>query len=78
MDKLMSRIGWAIILTVVLPLGYGGLCDKGDSNSSSGAFLSEIGTVRFIDIEGGFYGINGDTGQNYDPINLGTECKIQI
>ena len=29
------------------------------------------GTVTYIDIEGGFYGIIGDNGKHYDPINLG-------
>ena len=34
-----------------------------------------IGIVRFIEIEGGFYGIITDDGQNYDPINLPEEYK---
>jgi hypothetical protein len=28
------------------------------------------GTVRFIELEGGFYGIVADDGRKYDPINL--------
>lgn len=34
------------------------------------------GTVRFIDLEGGFYGIIGDDGKKYDPINLSREFQI--
>ncbi|HEX3035703.1 MAG TPA: hypothetical protein VHT73_11335 [Thermodesulfobacteriota bacterium] len=34
------------------------------------------GTVRFIDLEGGFYGIIGDDGKKYDPINLSQEFQV--
>jgi hypothetical protein len=30
----------------------------------------QIGTVRYIPIEGGFYGIYGEHGQRLDPANL--------
>lgn len=35
--------------------------------------ISETGTVKYIDLEGGFFGIIGDSGKNYDPINLSEE-----
>ena len=34
-----------------------------------------IGTVEYIDLEGGFYGIIGNDGKHYDPINLGPEFQ---
>ena len=34
------------------------------------------GTVRYIALEGGFYGIRGDDGHNYDPINLPREFRV--
>ncbi|MCX8094738.1 MAG: hypothetical protein N3D74_00905 [Caldisericia bacterium] len=34
------------------------------------------GTIKYIDLEGGFYGIVGDNGKNYLPINLSQEFKI--
>ncbi len=37
--------------------------------------VSGTGAVRFIDLEGGFYGVIGDDGKNYDPINLGQEFQ---
>jgi inhibitor of cysteine peptidase len=37
---------------------------------SRGEAISETGTVKYIDLEGGFYGIVGDDGQQYDPMNL--------
>jgi len=37
--------------------------------------ISETGTVKYIDLEGGFFGIIGDSGKNYDPINLSEEFQ---
>ena len=34
------------------------------------------GTVRFLDFEGGFYGIFGDNGEHYDPVDLSDEFKV--
>lgn len=33
------------------------------------------GTVRYLDFEGGFYGLVADSGEKYDPINLPEEYK---
>jgi len=33
------------------------------------------GTVVFLSFEGGFYGIKGDDGRNYDPTNLPQEFQ---
>jgi hypothetical protein len=33
------------------------------------------GTVVFIELEGGFYGIVSDGGERYDPLNLDDEFK---
>jgi len=34
------------------------------------------GTVRYLSFEGGFYGIVGDDGKNYDTINMPQEFKV--
>ena len=34
------------------------------------------GTVKYMGFEGGFYGIAGDDGKNYDPINMPQEFKV--
>lgn len=34
------------------------------------------GTIKQIGVEGGFFGIVGDDGQNYDPQNLPEEYQI--
>ncbi|MBA7710334.1 hypothetical protein ES703_119276 [subsurface metagenome] len=43
------------------------------------------GTVRYVRVEGGFYGIVGDNGKKYDPVNLppeytkdGLRVKFQV
>ncbi|MBM4160711.1 MAG: hypothetical protein FJ217_06400 [Ignavibacteria bacterium] len=33
------------------------------------------GTVIYVSLEGGFYGIRGDDGKNYDPVNLSEEFR---
>jgi hypothetical protein len=38
--------------------------------------ISGTGTVKFINIEGGFYGIIGDNGEHYDPINLSQDFQF--
>jgi hypothetical protein len=35
------------------------------------------GTVKYLGFEGGFYGIVGDNGKNYDPINMPQEFKVE-
>lgn len=38
--------------------------------------MSGKGTIRYIDIEGGFYGIIGDDGKHYDPMNLDEKYQV--
>jgi hypothetical protein len=37
---------------------------------------SRTGTVRFVDLEGGFYGIADDSGESWDPLNLDDELRV--
>ena len=37
--------------------------------------LEQTGTIKYIELEGGFYGISGDDGKNYDPVNLPQQFK---
>jgi inhibitor of cysteine peptidase len=48
-----------LALTITALVG----CGRGEA-------ISGTGTVKFVDLEGGFYGIVGDDGQKYDPMNL--------
>jgi len=48
-----------------------GFCDLDELNVVEGT-----GTIKFLNFEGGFYGIIGDDGEHYDPINLGEEFRV--
>lgn len=39
--------------------------------------ISGTGTVHFLDLEGGFYGILGEHGEHYDPVNLGKDFQVE-
>ncbi len=43
---------------------------NGTSAVTLAAFIQATGTIRYIDLEGGFYGIVGDDQEHYDPLNL--------
>jgi hypothetical protein len=38
-------------------------------------YIQDTGTIQFNDFEGGFYGIVGDDGEKYNPINLQLEFE---
>ena len=39
------------------------------------SMVHQTGTIRYINIEGGFYGIIGSDGKNYEPANLRSEFQ---
>lgn len=39
------------------------------------AIISGIGTVKYLDFEGGFYGIETDDGKRFNPQNLDAEYR---
>ncbi|MFX0033538.1 MAG: hypothetical protein ACFE9P_12810 [Candidatus Hermodarchaeota archaeon] len=38
--------------------------------------INTTGTIVYLDLEGGFYGIIGDDDNHYDPINLPKDFEI--
>jgi hypothetical protein len=34
------------------------------------------GTVKYLNFEGGFYGIVGDDGKHYDPLDIPQEFRV--
>ncbi|MFH0914254.1 MAG: hypothetical protein V1849_03075 [Chloroflexota bacterium] len=60
-----------LVAVLVVVVGLVG-CGKGGGSED---MVSGTGTVKFISLEGGFYGIVGDDGQNYDPLNLAKEFQ---
>lgn len=64
--KTLLAIAALLMLSVVLTPGC--------TNESEDTFVS-TGTVVYLSFEGGFYGIKGDDGRNYDPMNLPVEFR---
>jgi hypothetical protein len=61
--------GWILQLIIGMALVVAGTVSfmvelRGDG------LIHGTGTVRFMGFEGGFYGIVGDDGRYYDPINM--------
>lgn len=44
--------------------------------TDSGDNTVVTGTVVFLSFEGGFYGIKGDDGRSYDPVNLPEDLRV--
>ena len=40
------------------------------AESSDETVINGVGTIRYQDLEGGFYGLVADDGARYDPLNL--------
>lgn len=67
-----GKIALIVILLIESVLISG--CINDDKGKPSG--ISGTGTVKFIDLEGGFYGIIDDRGERYDPVNLDKEFQV--
>ena len=39
-------------------------------------YVSGNGMVRYVELEGGFYGIITDSGEHYEPLNLPGEFRV--
>jgi len=45
--------------------------EQADADNEEAAMKGEVtGTVKYVDLEGGFYGLVTDEGQKLDPVNL--------
>jgi hypothetical protein len=62
----MSALGAIVVCMLVLE----------SCTTDSGDNIIGTGTVVFLSFEGGFYGINGDDGRNYDPMNLPEDLRV--
>jgi len=54
-------------MAVVTLAGAGGCHEKQPTDPD---VIQGTGTVTYVDLEGGFYGIVADDGKRYDPLNL--------
>lgn len=65
----MRALGGLLLLGTLIAACAGP--GRGGSATSEGR-----GTVRYIDLEGGFYGIESDDGARLDPVNLPEEFRV--
>ena len=63
-----------MLITGILLIGF--VLISGCIKETKISDISGKGTVKFLDFEGGFYGIISDNMENYDPINLGKEFQV--
>jgi hypothetical protein len=63
-----------IILIVLVLATLIAVCS--DNHNESDSIITGSGTIRFINLEDGFFGIVGDDGNRYDPINLEEEFRV--
>ena len=63
---MISKYNLLVLAFAVLFITYSG-CIK--------VSLENTGTIKYVNIEGGFYGIVSDNGQKLDPVNLKKEFK---
>ena len=68
---------YGTIICLALIVALGGCHNPSPADSKTGAVPSQTvtGTVRYIDVEGGFYGIVTDDGKKLDPVNLPQEFR---
>jgi len=66
----MKKLSVILIISLVLSLVFTIGCSKNDSDT-----VHIEGTVKFIDLEGGFWGIVGSDGKNYEPVTLATKYQ---
>jgi hypothetical protein len=68
---------WCLLIAPLLALpGCGGGGGGAGRDTSPPGARSDTGTVRYISLEGGFYGIVGDNGQKYEAINLAAKHRV--
>lgn len=65
---LMAGIALVLIGTFTLSVQF--------VSNDGHAEIRQNGIVRYLSFEGGFFGIAGDDGMNYDPINMPQEFKV--
>ncbi len=68
----MRKLAYITAVFVMLALAITTLvgCVGAGAGSKEEKIVAGTGTIKYIDLEGGFYGIVSDDNQKYDPANL--------
>jgi hypothetical protein len=67
---------WVIIIIIGVAFVLIGASALSTQPDNEDGFIHGKGTVVYLYFEEGFYGIAGDDGKNYDPINMPQEFKV--
>ena len=62
-------IGLALLLVPLIVLGC-------STSPTAPTLVVDAGTVRHVDLEGGFFAIFGDGGRRYEPVNLASPFQV--
>lgn len=69
---------WAILMIGAAFVLIGAFALSAEFTAIEGhAEIHESGTITYLSFEGGFFGIVGDNGKHYDPINMPQEFKVE-
>lgn len=70
-----SNPSYLIIFLVLFGAVVACGCMAADGGGTTADRVSGNGTITFVDLEGGFYGIVADDGERYLPADLPAECR---
>ncbi len=71
----MVRILFAVSVFISFAIIYQGCSSQSQVREPEFEGTVITGTITYIDLEGGFFGIVGDDGNKYDPLNLEPEYQ---
>ena len=74
----MRAVLYVRLWVAIIVLGLGCVVpgsEETDEPPPPAPVISLDGTVTYVDLEGGFYGINADDGQAYLPLDLDTHFQ---
>ena len=72
---MFTRIMFFSVLFATIGLTWSGCSPKTQVKEQAFDGMIITGTVKYVELEGGFYGIISDDGNKYDPVNLAPEYR---
>jgi hypothetical protein len=63
------------VFALICAVGIAGCIAQDGEPGENNYDISGVGTITYVDLEGGFYGIAADDGNSYLPLNIGEEFK---
>jgi hypothetical protein len=75
--KLLTSKLWLLVMVGIAFVLIGAFALSGQFIvNDENAGIHQNGTVIYLGFEGGFFGIVGDDGKHYDPINMSQEFQV--